>query len=581
MISQQGEEPLNKPRALGVVRLSVSNENQTGEETQRRRITKRAESDEMEMVGWAVDIDVSGSTSPWMRPSIGNWLTNRKDEFDHIIVLKIDRIARSVRHLTELMEWCSKHGKGLISCEEGFDLSKPWGKVVVQILAVVAEAELDAITARIRASREAMRQQGRWPGGLVPFGRRSVKGSDGFTLELDPEYGPVLKEMIRRFIDTPSFSGVAQWLNEQEIPTVQDIARLRSARGESTTRLIAPEARGRKWLPNAVQAILTNRSLLGEYQTADGSVLRGDDGAPIMRSQPVLGMEEWAVLQDAVNSVKYKKPRGSSSALLGVAFCLTCGNPLYFTKAEPARSRKARYRCHGNKSKGQPACKGAALTAERLYAWLEELLLIQIGDLEIMESVTKAGDDEQARKLAIIDGEMNQLTKEFRAGRLEAVAYASQVAQLANDREQALKAGKAKPVTQWVPTGETYGNWWKRSTEEERREFLTRRGFKAYAGMGLLVITPGDLLGFLEQRQAISFGDVPAEAFGKPHLWWDRGDYETLEEAKDKLYASGFFTRFFQDLPADAPRAIIDVSDNLYLPRNSESDAIADTRLSS
>lgn len=312
------------------------------------------------------------------------------------------------------MEWCSKHGKGLISCEEGFDLSKPWGKVVVQILAVVAEAELDAITARIRASREAMRQHGRWPGGLVPFGRRSVKGSDGFTLELDPEYGPVLKEMIRRFIDTPSFSGVAQWLNEQEIPTVQDIARLRSARGESTTRLIAPEARGRKWLPNAVQAILTNRSLLGEYQTADGSVLRGDDGAPIMRSQPVLGMEEWAVLQDAVNSVKYRKPRGSSSALLGVAFCLTCGNPLYFTKAEPARSRKARYRCHGNKSKGQPACKGAALTAERLYAWVEELLLIQIGDLEIMESVTKAGDDEQARKLAIIDGEMNQLTKEFR-----------------------------------------------------------------------------------------------------------------------------------------------------------------------
>ncbi|MEV6347820.1 recombinase family protein [Actinoplanes sp. NPDC051851] len=566
---------MNKLRALGVVRLSVSNENQTGEETQRRRILKRAESEEMELVDFATDIDVSGSTSPWMRPSVGDWLTNRKDEFDHIIVLKIDRIARSVRHLTELMEWCSKHGKGLISCEEGFDLSKPWGKVVVQILAVVAEAELDAITARIRASREAMRQQGRWPGGLVPFGRRSVKGSDGFTLELDPEYGPVLKEMIRRFIDKPSFSGVAQWLNEQEIPTVQDIARIRSARGESTTRLIAPEAKGRKWLPTAVQSVLTNRSLLGEYQTADGSVLRGDDGSPIMRSQPVLSAEEWAVLQDAVNSVKYKKPRGSSSPLLGVMYCLTCGNPLYFMKEEPQRSRKARYRCHGNKSKGQPACKGkdAAVTAERLYPWLEELLLIQIGDMEIMESVTKAGDDEQARRLAIIDGEMNQLTKEFRAGRLEAVAYSSQLTQLANDREQALKAGGAKPVTLWIPTGETYADWWKRSTEEERREFLTRRGVKAYAGMGLLVITPGDLLGYLEERQAISFGDMPPEAFGKQQIWFDPGDHESSEEAKKKLYASGFFARFFGDLPADAPRAIAELSGNPWIPRQREHEA--------
>ena len=558
---------MNKHRALGAVRLSVSNENQTGEETQRKRISKRADSEEMELVRWATDIDVSGSTSPWMRPSLGDWLTNRRDEFDHIIVLKIDRIARSVRHLTELMEWCEANGKGLISCEEGFDLSKPWGKVVVQILAVVAEAELDGITARIRASREAMRRRGRWPGGLVPFGRRAVKGSDGFTLELDPEYGSVLKEMIRRFIEKPSFSGVAQWLNEQEIPTVQDIARIRSAKGESTTRLVAPETKGRKWLPTAVQSVLTNRSLLGEYQTADGSVLRGEDGSPIMRSQPVLSTEEWVVLQDAVNSVKYKKPRGSSSPLLGITFCLTCGNPLYFMKEEPARSRKARYRCHGNKSKGQPPCKGTAVTAERLYPWLEELLLLQIGDMEVMESVTRVADDEKSRKLAVIDGEMSQLTRELQAGRLEAIPFSSQMAKLAADRDRVMKSGDAKPVTEWIPTGETYVAWWKRSTVEERREFLTRRGVKAYAGMGLLVVNPGDLLGYLQERQAISYEGWPADAFGKPQIWWDRGDYATVEEAKEKLYASGFLARFFGHLPVDAPRAVVELSDNLWVPK--------------
>lgn len=198
----------DKPRALGVVRLPVGNENQTGGETQRTRISKRADAEDMELVGFAVDIDVSASISPWMRPSLGGWLDNKRDQLDHIIILKIDRIARSVHHLSDIIEWCDANGKGLISFEEGCDLSKPWGKTIAKILAVAAEAELDAIKAR-QAPRETMRKTGRRPGGLVPFGRRAVRGDERFTLELDPEYGPTLIEMIRGFVEKPSFSAVA------------------------------------------------------------------------------------------------------------------------------------------------------------------------------------------------------------------------------------------------------------------------------------------------------------------------------------------------------------------------------------
>ncbi|GAQ61173.1 hypothetical protein [Streptomyces scabiei] len=66
-----------KPRALGVVRLSVGNENQTGEETQRTRTSERADAEEMELVGFAGDIDVSASISPWVRPPLGDWLNNK------------------------------------------------------------------------------------------------------------------------------------------------------------------------------------------------------------------------------------------------------------------------------------------------------------------------------------------------------------------------------------------------------------------------------------------------------------------------------------------------------------------------
>ncbi|MDX3640040.1 recombinase family protein [Streptomyces sp. MB09-02B] len=499
-----------KPRALGVVRLSVGNENQTGEDTQRTRISKRADAEEMELVDFAVDIDVSASISPWVRPSLGDWLSNKKDQFDHIIILKIDRIARSVRHLSDIIEWCEANGKGLISCEEGFDLSKPWGKTIAKILAVVAEAELDAIKARNRASRETMRKTGRWPGGLVPFGRRAVKGDAGFTLELDPEYGPTLIEMIRRFIEKPSFSAVADWLNEQGVPTAQDIARIRAAAGESTTRLADPKPRGARWTPTTVQAVLISRSLLGEYVRASGAVARNDDGTPVMRSEPVLNEEEWTKLSEAVASVKYKKQKGSTSPTVGVTFCLLCGSALYFVKGDPAKGKRERYRCHGNKTKGIPACPKQRFWAEDLYPWLESALLGEIGHLERMESKTTI-DDSRAAKLAVIDGRMIQLLKELQQGEISAVAYGSQVASLAQDREKVTSQEGPKPVTVWTGTGEGYAEWWERSSVDERREWLKKHKVKAYFGHDVLAIDPGDLIENIKQ-QGITYWDVPSKS---------------------------------------------------------------------
>ncbi|MFH9978549.1 recombinase family protein [Streptomyces sp. NPDC017179] len=146
-----------KPRALGVIRLSVGNENQTGEETQRTRISKRADAEEMELVDFAVDIDVPASISPWVRPSLGDWLNNKKDQFDHIIILKIDRIARSIRHLSDIIEWCEANGKGLISCEEGFDLSKPQGCDGSPPVSDRASSEAFAIAAQLRSAVVASR----------------------------------------------------------------------------------------------------------------------------------------------------------------------------------------------------------------------------------------------------------------------------------------------------------------------------------------------------------------------------------------------------------------------------------------
>ncbi|MFD3514276.1 recombinase family protein [Streptomyces sp. NPDC058657] len=477
--------PPGMRRALGVVRLSVSSGGQTGDETQKRRITKQAYADEVNLVGFAEDIDVSASLSPWLRPTLGEWLNKRKDDFDVLYVFKLDRIVRSTKDLCALLDWCDEHGKSLVSVEERFDFSSDMGRTFVKILSVLAEAELNAIKARIRASREAMREAGRWAGGLVPFGRVAVKDGDGFTLALCPEYGPVLVEMIRLFIASKSFGVVCDWLNAGGVPTPMDIARIRAAAGTSTTRLGEDKAkpRGAKWSPTSVQAVLVSRSLLGEYVRADGTVVRDSDGNPVMRSEPVIDESEWLILQEVLALVKYTKGPSTTSPVRGVLFCdgADYEHPLYWAKGGKTPRQQARIRCQGKESKGLKRCEGHSWIAENLYKLIGASLVAQVGSAPVMERKARV-DDSKAVRIAVLDAQADQLMKEHRAGKLSRSEYRALEDKVLDEREALTNAPEAQPVEEWHATGETYGEWWNRATREERREKLISWGVKVYAG---------------------------------------------------------------------------------------------------
>ncbi|AJC54934.1 integrase [Streptomyces sp. 769] len=489
----------------------MGNIGQTGDGTQRRRIRKRVDADEIEFAGWAEDIDVSASLSPWLRPKLGDWLNNRLHEFDVIYVYKIDRIARSVKDLCSLLDWCDEHGKSLVSIEEGFDLSTPWGRTIAKILAVLAEAELEAIRARVRASREALRAAGRWAGGLVPFGRVAVKDGDGYTLRLDPVYGPVLIEMIRLFMAARSYAVVADWLNAGKVPTSTDIARIRAgtAEGVSRTRLEGDKAkpRGARWASPAVMTILHSRSLLGEYVRADGTVVRNADGSPVMHGEPVLTEAEWLQLQEVIGLVKKTQGARKPSPIRGFVFCDGPGaaewpHAVYWMKGGDGtartRSTTTRIRCNGRPPKGLGRCEGHSWPADELYGLIEAAFKFQVGHLPVQEQKSVA-DDSKAVHVAVLDGRMAQLESEFKAGRLSAVEYATHVGSVAREREALTRAPDAKPVMKWVdmpdhvdgcsaPTCKcpplTYAKWWDASTVVERREKLISWGVKVYVTTG-------------------------------------------------------------------------------------------------
>lgn len=120
---------------------------------------------------------VSGAKAE--RPGLTDTM-NYLREGDCLVVWRLDRLGRSLKHLIEVVEGLEEQGVGFISLQEGFDTTTSGGKLVFQIFGALAEFERNLIRERTKAGLEAARARGR-------------KG--GRKLKLTPERVAALKTM--------------------------------------------------------------------------------------------------------------------------------------------------------------------------------------------------------------------------------------------------------------------------------------------------------------------------------------------------------------------------------------------------
>ena len=107
-----------------------------------------------------VDHGVSGSKD--RRPALDRLLdAARRREIDAVAVVKLDRLARSVRHLTQLASEFEALGVDLIVLDQGIDTSTPAGRLLFNVLGSIAEFEGDLIRERTRAGIAAARRRGK------------------------------------------------------------------------------------------------------------------------------------------------------------------------------------------------------------------------------------------------------------------------------------------------------------------------------------------------------------------------------------------------------------------------------------
>ena len=464
-------------RVLGRLRLSRSTEESTSIERQREMITAWAETNGHSLVGWAEDIDVSGSVDPFETPGLGVWVSRRAPEFDVICAWKLDRLGRNAIQLNKLLGWCLDHDKTVMSCSEAIDLSTPVGRLIANVIAFLAEGELEAIRERQRSSRNKLRELGRWPGGKPPYGYSAVKTVDGWSLEIDELASKVVRRIVDDVVDGKTLGRVARELTEEGYRS--PAAHYAAVKADQPAlRWTAGEEPSGKWAATPLRNMLRSKALRG-YIHHNGETVRDADGMPIQVAEPLVTLDEWELLQAALDRVQETRRgirRAEASPLAGVAVCFVCGLTLHHSRNR-ARGREYRYyRCENR-------C-AVMVPADILEELVETTFLEEVGDLEVRERVWVPGDSREADLREAVTA-LDELTQA--AGRARS-ATAKQRLQKQLDAVDArladLESAPAREARwEYRPIGGTYRTVWEVSDTDARRELLRRSGITVAASI--------------------------------------------------------------------------------------------------
>lgn len=174
-----------RTRAIAYVRVSTREQADEGVSlaAQRERITAYAALYGLEIVEVVVDAGVSAATLD--RPGLARALAALADgRADALVVAKLDRLTRSVRDLGDLIDGPLARA-ALLSVGEQVDTRTAAGRLVLNVLASVAQWERETIGERTSAAMQHLSATGGYVGGEPPYGY--AVGAEGRLVPVDAE----------------------------------------------------------------------------------------------------------------------------------------------------------------------------------------------------------------------------------------------------------------------------------------------------------------------------------------------------------------------------------------------------------
>ncbi len=123
----------------------------------------QAQEMELRAAGCDAIIQEHGSGASRARPALTR-LVQEIRAGDTLIVVRLDRLARSVSHLLQVIEDLATKGAHFRSLRDPIDTSTPQGMFSLQVLGAVAQLERALISERTKAGIQAAKARGKLPG---------------------------------------------------------------------------------------------------------------------------------------------------------------------------------------------------------------------------------------------------------------------------------------------------------------------------------------------------------------------------------------------------------------------------------
>ncbi len=290
--------------------------------------------------------------------------------FQEILVWKFSRFTRKREHTVAFKSMLRRRGIRVTSITEHAD-DTPTGKLMEASIESVDEFYSENLAQEVtRGMREAA-SRGFFLSSKAPFGYRRIKVLDGAkerpTLQVDPDTGPIVKEIFEKSLRGVGLKEIAAELNERGITN-----------------------KGKRWRRNSLHYVLTNEAYTGT--AIWGRTTTGDKKPDPVRTE---GAWEALVSRELFNEVQQglqerapKKQRparvGSKFLLSGLLRCGICGNP--YTGQGAKSGRFFYYVCGILLREGTGSFSARYLNADRVEARIVERIL---GRIPTDETITE------------------------------------------------------------------------------------------------------------------------------------------------------------------------------------------------
>lgn len=175
------------------------------------------------------------------RPRLQELLQDvRAKKFDAVLVWKIDRLSRTLKHLLIVFEEFEKHEVSFISVQENIDFKGPIGKLIFQIFGAIAQFERELIKGRTMMGKITSAELGNYTGTAIPYGYKPVmnKSGKGKRLQTIPTEKKWVEQMFAWYIyDGLGFGQIAKKLNTLKVPRGEH-AKVKDKHMPWTTRIV-------------------------------------------------------------------------------------------------------------------------------------------------------------------------------------------------------------------------------------------------------------------------------------------------------------------------------------------------------